>query len=198
MPAFQARPDKPAAPLNPLPGSEAEARAIAEMFGIEPVIGKDATETAVANRMQSAQLIHLASHGYLQATDAFSNGFLSAIALAPTETDNGFLTVNEVMKMKLKAELVVLSACDSGRGTVTGDGITGLSRAYLTAGVPTAIVSLWPVSDRATAILMVNFYRAIGEGKSKAAALRAATLGNRDRFTDPKLWAPFTMYGTGR
>ena len=61
MPAFQARPDKPAAPLNPLPGSEAEARAIAEMFGIEPVIGKDATETAVANRMQSAQLIHLAS-----------------------------------------------------------------------------------------------------------------------------------------
>ena len=198
MPAFLSRPDKPAAPLNPLPGSEAEARAIAEMFGIEPVIGEDATETAIVKRMQTAQLIHLASHGYLEPTDIFSEGYRSSIALTPSETDNGFLTVSEVMKMKLKAELVVLSACDSGQGIVTGDGIMGLSRAYLTAGVPTAVVSLWPVSDRATAILMVNFYRAIGQGKSKAGALRAATLENRKRFPSPKLWAPFTMYGTGR
>ena len=198
MPSYLSRPDKPATPLNPLPGSEAEAMAIGEMFGVKPLIGAAATETEIKKRMDQARVIHLASHGLLESRDVFNAPYLSAIALAPTADDNGFLTVREVMKKKLQADLVVLSACDSGRGHITGDGVIGLSRGYLTAGVPTTVVSLWPVSDRATAILMVNFYRALAEGKSKASALRSATLSNRDRFEDPKLWAPFVMYGTGR
>ena len=172
--------------------------AIGEMFGVKPLIGAAATETEIKKRMDQARVIHLASHGLLESRDVFNAPYLSAIALAPTADDNGFLTVREVMKKKLQADLVVLSACDSGRGHITGDGVIGLSRGYLTAGVPTTVVSLWPVSDRATAILMVNFYRALAEGKSKASALRSATLSNRDRFEDPKLWAPFVMYGTGR
>jgi CHAT domain-containing protein len=88
-----------------------------------------------------------------------------------------------------------MSACDSGRGKITGDGVIGLSRGYLAAGVPSVMVSLWPVSDRSTAILMVNFYQGLKSGQSKAASLRSAMLKNRERFQEPKLWAPFVIYG---
>ncbi|NND99411.1 MAG: CHAT domain-containing protein [Pirellulaceae bacterium] len=198
MPASLYRPDKPAEKLSPLPGAEREAKRIAEMFGIEPIVGKQATETLVKDRMNTARVIHLASHGSLEAENIFSRSYLSAIALTPSEDDDGFLTVREIMRMKLDAELVILSACNSGMGHVTGEGVVGLSRAYLTAGVPTVVVSLWPVSDQATETLMVTFYKALGQGKSKAAALRIANLVNRHHFKNPKLWAPFTLYGIGK
>ena len=147
--------------------------------------------------MKLARVIHLASHGLLEADNDYKQAYLSAIALAPDQKHNGFLTVAEIMKMKLDADIAVLSACDSGRGRVTGEGVVGLSRAYLSAGVPTVVVSLWPVSDQATAVLMVEFYKALQAGETKAAALRKATLKNRERFHEPRLWAPFTIYGSG-
>jgi CHAT domain-containing protein len=198
MPAYLARPDEAPTELNDLPGSEIEAKAIADLFGIQPIIGEAATEVAVSERMKNARVIHLATHGLLESADVFSRSYLSAIALAPSPEEDGFLTVREVTRMKLNADLVVLSACDTGRGEITGEGITGLSQAYMMAGVPTTVVSLWPVSDKATAVMMVNFYKALGEGKSTAAALRKATLINRDQFESPRLWAPFTVYGLGR
>lgn len=197
MPMYQYRPDKPASPLDPLPGAEREAKAIGKMLGIEPLIGQLAKESEVRKRMKIAPVIHLASHGILQAENALNQPYLSAIALSPDETDNGFLTVSEIMRMKLAADLAVLSACDSGRGKITGDGVVGLSRGYLAAGVPTVVVSLWPVSDAATAYLMVTFYDAMRNGKSKAAALRDAMLLTRQKFESPNLWAPFSIYGAG-
>tara|TARA_R110002049_G_scaffold4601_2_gene31721 strand:+ start:2487 stop:4985 length:2499 start_codon:yes stop_codon:yes gene_type:complete len=197
MPAYRFRPDKPASPLDPLPGAEAEAEAIAKLLGIQPLIGDAASEATVQQAMHDAPVIHLATHGLLESDNVFSQSYLSAIALSPDENENGFLTVREIMEMKLNADLAVLSACDTGRGKITGEGVVGLSRAYLSAGVPTVIVSLWPVSDRATAVLMVNFYDGMKKGLSKAAALRQATLINRQRFTEPRLWAPFTLYGVG-
>ncbi|MGB7346273.1 MAG: CHAT domain-containing protein [Pirellulaceae bacterium] len=198
MPAYLVRPGEAPVQLNDLPGSEVEAKAIANLFGIEPLIGKAATEVAVCQQMKSARVIHLATHGLLESENVFTQSYLSSIALAPSDEEDGFLSVREVTRMKLDADLVVLSACDTGRGTITGEGITGLSQAYMMAGVPTTVVSLWPVSDKATAVMMVNFYKALSEGKATATALRLATLANRDQFESPRLWAPFTVYGLGR
>ena len=197
MPSYKFRPDKPAAPLDPLPGSEREANVIAEMFGIDALIGEQASEAAVKAKLSSAPVIHMATHGLLEADTVFTRSYLSSLALAPDADSDGFLTVREVMAMDLKAELAVLSACDSGRGTITGDGVVGLSRAFLAAGVPNVVVSLWPVSDQATAFMMVRFYEALGEGKSKAAALRSAILATREQAPNPRLWAPFLLYGAG-
>lgn len=197
MPMHRQRPDLPPAPLDPLPGSEWEAKAIASMLGIDPLIGTQADESSVRERMQDAPIIHLASHGLLESDNVFTQSYLSSIALAPSDDDNGFLTVREVMDMRLNANLAVLSACDSGRGKITGDGVVGLSRGYLTAGVPSVVVSLWPVSDAATAELMVAFYRALAEGRGKANALRTAILATREKYPDPNLWAPFCLYGYG-
>ncbi|MFN3189234.1 MAG: CHAT domain-containing protein [Aureliella sp.] len=197
MPKYQFRPDRPAAPLDPLPGSEREAKAIASMFGIEPLLGADASESKVKRLMQSAPVIHMATHGLLEADSVFTRNYLSSMALAADEETDGFLTVREVMEMELSAELAVLSACDSGRGEITGEGVVGLSRAYLTAGVPNVVVSLWPVSDQATAYMMVEFYQALGKGQQKAAALRTAILATREQVNDPELWAPFLLYGAG-
>lgn len=198
MPKYRFRPDKPAAPLDPLPGSEREAKAIASMFGITPLLGGDASESSIKEKMLTAPVIHMATHGLLEADSIFTRNYLSSMALAPDADSDGFLTVREVMEMELDAELAVLSACDSGRGEITGDGVVGLSRAYLSAGVPTVVVSLWPVSDQATAYMMVQFYGALAKGQSKAAALRTAILKTREQAGNPRLWAPFTLYGVGR
>jgi CHAT domain-containing protein len=84
--------------------------------------------------MQKAKIIHLATHGLLD--DFKGQGVPGAIALAPSGNDKGLLTSSEIFDLKLNAELVVLSACDTGRGTITGDGVIGLSRSLITAGVP--------------------------------------------------------------
>ena len=97
----------------------------------------------------------------------------------------------------LKAELVVLSACDTGRGEITGDGVIGLSRSILAAGVPTVLVSLWAVQDDETADMMNNFYRNLYQEKmSKAQALRQALLAATKRDPDKiSIWGAFTLIG---
>lgn len=197
MPTVLYRPDKPPAPLDPLKGAEAEAKLIGQMLKVEPLVGDAATESAVVKQMESAAVIHFATHGLLEAQDAISQSYLSSIALAADDNEDGFLTVRETMNMKLNAELAVLSACDSGRGRISGDGVLGLSRAYIAAGVPSVAVSLWPVSDQATAVLMTTYYENLLSGSDKAAALRKAMLATRNKFPQPGLWAPFTLYGVG-
>ncbi|NEO48212.1 MAG: tetratricopeptide repeat protein, partial [Moorea sp. SIO4A3] len=100
--------------LPPLPGTETEALAIAEMFNTQALIGNQATKAAVVEQMSKAKIIHLATHGLLN--DFKGLGLPGAIALAPTKTDKGFLSASEILDLKLSAELVVLSACNTGRG----------------------------------------------------------------------------------
>jgi len=97
--------------------------------------------------------------------------------------------------MDLQADLVVLSACDTGRGRITGDGVIGLSRSFIAAGVPSIIVSLWAVPDAPTAELMTEFYRQLDQGQTKAQALRQAMLITMQTHPDPKDWAAFTLIG---
>ncbi|WP_424095450.1 CHAT domain-containing protein [Moorena producens] len=179
--------------LPPLPGTETEALAIAEMFNTQALIGNQATKAAVVEQMSKAKIIHLATHGLLN--DFQGLGLPGAIALAPTKTDKGFLSASEILDLKLSAELVVLSACNTGRGRVTSDGVIGLSRSLVAAGVPSVVVSLWKVPDDSTADLMIEFYRQLQQTPDKAVALRQAMLTTLKQYPNPVEWAAFTLIG---
>ncbi|MBW4502005.1 MAG: CHAT domain-containing protein [Scytonema hyalinum WJT4-NPBG1] len=183
-------------PLMPLPGAEEEAKAIAQLLSTQAIIGAQATKVDIVRQMPKARLIHLATHGLLD--DFKQLGVPGAIALAPSADDkNGFLTAGEILDMKLNAELVVLSACSSGQGKITGDGVIGLSRCLFTAGVPSVIVSLWVVGDKSTQFLMTEFYQNLQQGMNKAQALRQAMLASLKtrKYRQPQSWAAFTLIG---
>lgn len=178
--------------LSPLPGAEQEVKSIAPLFSAQPLLGDQATKEAVLQRINQAQIVHLATHGLLDRSDS---GLLGSLVFAPTPQDAGFLTVREIMSLKLNAELVVLSACHTGRGLITGDGVVGLSRSFIAAGVPSVIVSLWAVPDAPTATLMVSFYQHLKNGLDKAQALRQAMLAMLKNASNPVEWAAFTLIG---
>jgi CHAT domain-containing protein/tetratricopeptide (TPR) repeat protein len=117
------------------------------------------------------------------------------IALAPGDGEDGWLTAEEISALDLQADLVVLSACDTGRGRITGDGVVGLSRAFLVAGADTVVVSLWQVPDDATAALMVAFYQQLATTRNKAQALRLAMLATQNQYPDPRNWSAFVLVG---
>ncbi len=189
-------------PLAPLPASETEAQQIATLLRTRPLIGNQATQAQVVRQMATAAVIHLATHGLLEFGQALDDTAIpGAIALAPnprptdTRAPNGILTAGAILDLQLRAHLVVLSACDTGRGRITGDGVQGLSRAFIAAGVPSVIVSLWAVPDAATAHLMVNFYEHLLQQPDKAKALRFAMLETMKQYPRPLDWAAFTLMG---
>ncbi len=202
-------PGKPPLALPNLPGAEREAQGIANLFtqanfNAQALLGKDATKSAVLQGMAGARVVHLATHGLLD--DVKGLGVPGAIVLAPAlpgldaaalPPDDGLLTANEILTQKLPAELVVLSACDSGRGRITGDGVIGLSRSLLFAGTPSVMVSLWKVPDTPTAALMQEFYQQWlnHPDGGKARALRQAMLKIKQVYPAPLSWAAFTLIG---
>ncbi|PZV04622.1 MAG: hypothetical protein DCF22_25360, partial [Leptolyngbya sp.] len=182
--------------LSPLPSSGEEAQQIAELLKTKALIGNQATERQVVQDLPQAQRVHLATHGLLEyGQDLGDVGIPGAIALASDSANDGLLTSNEIVDLRLKADLVVLSACDTGRGRITGDGVVGLSRAFISAGVPSVVVSLWAVSDASTAQLMVSFYQALQRQPNKAKALRQAMLETMKTYPRPLDWAAFTLIG---
>ncbi len=208
-------------PLPSLPAAEAEARAIGSLYPSDRVTaltGPQAREQTVRTLARGGTIIHLATHAVLFDDEPMS----SFLALAPTPADGGArpgaeedgrLTVREVFDLDLSASLVTLSACNTGLGLVNGDGVLGLSRAFLYAGTPSVLVSLWRVADSVTRFQMEHFYRALIEtGGDKAAAIRQAELetihalrnsrlkapSGRPLREDPRLWAPFVLVGEAR
>ncbi|BAY64566.1 TPR repeat-containing protein [Calothrix brevissima NIES-22] len=177
--------------LQPLPGAEQEATAISSLLKTEPLIGNKATEATVVQRLPQARFVHLATHGIFDDIQ----GLNSAIALTPSGKDDGLLTASEILDLKLNAELVVLSACDTGRGRISGDGVIGLSRSLISAGVPSVLVSLWSVPDAPTAQLMTEFYQNLQKSTDKAQALRQAMLTTMKNNPNPVDWAAFTLIG---
>ena len=188
--------------LPSLPGAEQEALAVATMFDLEALVGQAAAEALVKQRMETAHIVHLATHGLLEYGNPQNSGIRDipgAIALTPAAGEDGLLTSAEILgELTLKADLVVLSACDTGRGDITGDGVIGLSRSLMAAGTPSVIVSLWSVPDAPTADLMVQFYAELKQGQDKAQALRQAMLATMQDHPDPKNWAAFTLIGAAQ
>jgi len=153
-----------------LQGAEAEATLAAAAFdGGLALIGADATEDAVRERLPDFPLLHFATHAVL---DEAAPGRSSLLL-----RDGDELTVYELAGLELDVDLAVLSACSTGQGEASrGDEVVGLGRALLGAGCRTAVVSLWPVDDLSTALLMEAFYRALRGGADAAGSLRAAML----------------------
>ncbi|MBD2554563.1 tetratricopeptide repeat protein [Limnothrix sp. FACHB-708] len=179
--------------LNPLQGAEAEARAIAQILNATPLIGAQATESQVKERIDRAGLLHFATHGVVPRT--VDGGLESWLALVPGGNEDGRLTIAEIFDRNLQARLAVLSACDTGRGTVSGEGVIGLARAFLKAGVPTVVASLWKVPDEPTALMMQAFYAERAAGSDPAVALRSAMLQVREQYPGPQNWAAFVAIG---
>jgi CHAT domain-containing protein/Flp pilus assembly protein TadD len=186
MPIFQGQ------QLPDLPGAKDEAISIGKLLNTRPLLGDQATKTTVINQMQTASIIHLATHGLLNNVQGDIPG---AIALAPSGTDSGFLTASDLFGLNLTANLAVLSACDTGRGDITNDGVVGLSRSLIAAGIPSVIVSLWAVNDESTNTLMSQFYRNLQTNPNKAQALRQSMLTTLKQYPNPTDWGAFTLIG---
>jgi CHAT domain-containing protein len=155
--------------------------------------------------------IHFATHAVL--ADEVKWATQPAIILSPEVKDGqlGMLTVSDILGMKLDADIVTLSACNTGLGKMhAGEGIVGLTRAFIYAGAASVVVSLWNVEDQSTGMLMEEFYRLMAKGESKAKALRNAKLkimrttvkleatDSRQSLSSPFFWAPFVLVGASR
>jgi CHAT domain-containing protein len=194
--------------LGPLPEAERQVNLLKQLYGpgeCKVYVGLDAREDRVKAEASQSTILHIAAHGVLNdKSPMYSHLVLSQSADGGTE--DGLLEAWEIIKLELKADLVVLSACETARGRIgSGEGMIGLAWACFLAGAPTTVVSQWKVESSSTTELMVDFHRRL-LGKTadhrrvgKAEALRRAALRllrNR-RYNHPFYWAAFIVVGDG-
>jgi len=174
--------------------AQAEAETVAAgMPKSRALLRKQATETAFRQFASSFRFLHIASHGEFD-PDA---PLRSALLLAGDAQNDGALTVGELYSMRVDADLVTLSACETGLGKiVSGDDVVGLTRGFLYAGASSIVASLWKVDDRATGRLMADFYAALRGGADKRQALRQAQLATLKSDPHPFFWAAFELTGS--
>ncbi|MDQ2856824.1 MAG: CHAT domain-containing tetratricopeptide repeat protein [Acidobacteriota bacterium] len=190
--------------LPRLAGTRIEAEQIgrlAERSGAQSDLRLDlsANEDDLKTRdIQGYRALHIATHGVLDATRPQFSGLVLSL-VGNKSDDDGFLRTGEVFNLRLGAPLVMLSACESGLGKVKrGEGVIGLSRAFMYAGATTVGVTLWSVADKPTAALMTDFYqRLLGPNPSPSAAMREAQLAmiSGKKYSAPFYWAPFVLVG---
>jgi CHAT domain-containing protein/tetratricopeptide (TPR) repeat protein len=166
------------AALPRLPGAAREGQLVARALGTGRAVflqGPAATEAQVRQVAGRASVLHFATHGIIRDDRPFES-FLALTRSPGGLEQDGRLTMGEVYGLRLRADLVVLSACRSATGPISGDGIVGLSRGFFAAGAPSVIASLWDLPDGVTASLFPSFYSSWSKDRSPAAALRAAQL----------------------
>jgi CHAT domain-containing protein/Flp pilus assembly protein TadD len=167
---------------------EDEAIRVAELFGGRAYVGCDATKENVRKNCDRG-IIHFSCHGYFDAADPLSSGI---------KLHDGVLTAREVFDLKLDTEIVTLSACNTGINERSrGDELTGLTRAFLYAGAPSVVVSLWSVDSKSTEELMMEIYNVLKNGVDKATALQEAqkVIMKKEKYRHPYYWAPFILVG---
>jgi len=189
----------------PLPETETEVKSIANLFGVKVtppdiLLDMDATES----RLQEVHLgdyryIHFATHADLPGKmQGVNEPFLLLGQVDNTHENNGFLTMSKVLGLQLKADMVVLSACLTGRGKVMeGEGVSNFARAFQHAGAKSVLVSLWEVSSLEAVEYMERFYGHLKAGKTRSEALRLARNEIKARYPNPFIWAPFILHGEG-
>jgi len=191
--------------LARLPYTREEVLGIGQLFAAAQrrlYLGNSATEEAIKNEhLDAYRYIHLASHGFIDESAPGRSGIL--FSRDPASHEDGVLQADEIMRLKLRADLVTLSACSTGIGKlVNGGGMLGLTRAFFYAGAHSVAVSLWNVNDSATATLMRSFYANLKKGDSKREALRKAKLsllnGPNLEWRHPYFWAAFVLVGTNK
>jgi CHAT domain-containing protein/tetratricopeptide (TPR) repeat protein len=194
-------------PLARLAGTRAEADQIAKLAKASGAqadvwVDLDASEDNVDNRdISKYRIVHVATHGLLNAERPQFTGLV--LSLVGNKNEDGFLRTDEVFNLKLGSPLVMLSACETGLGKEKrGEGVMGLTRAFIYAGAPTVGVSLWSVADKSTADLMTDFYKRLlaSQTASPATAMRDAQLAMiaGKKYSAPFYWAPFVLVGDWR
>lgn len=175
-----------------LPFAEQEVNQIAEFYKQNKLlIGEAATEDEVRKLAPKYDILHLACHSELNSAYPLFSGLI----LAPGDEQDGELDVHEIFTMDLNADLIVLSACQTGLGHLTtGDELVGLSRAFIYAGTPTVLSSLWVIQDESTAYLMAEFYKNLKK-YDKAEALCKAQISTKKKYPSPYHWASFVLIG---
>ncbi|XP_015773900.1 PREDICTED: tetratricopeptide repeat protein 28-like [Acropora digitifera] len=184
-------------PEPALPCAQEEVEMIASILNTTALVGRQATKAEVIKRMSSVGLIHIASHG---------NKRTGEIALSPNpgwtsnfpQQKDYLLKMSDVQAANLRARLVVLSCCHSGRGRISkGEGVVGIARAFLAAGARSVLVSLWAIDDEATMVFMKRFYQHLKEGKTASAAVQESVKFLRESkdYSEMKYWAPFQLIG---
>jgi CHAT domain-containing protein len=168
--------------------------------GSRIVTGTTATESEVKAAASEYRIVHLAAHGFYD--DAHPMNSYLQLTHDADDSEDGKLEAREMMSMDLKAEMVVLSACETARGDASGgEGLVGMTWALLVAGVPTAVASQWKVDSESTAELMIQFHRLLRQSnfRAKAKALQRASLSvmKNPQYRHPFYWAGFVMVGTG-
>jgi CHAT domain-containing protein/tetratricopeptide (TPR) repeat protein len=189
-----------------LPASRREAEAIAALAPkgqVWTALGFAASREAVlSGQLRSYRVVHFATHGLADARNPELSGLVLSLVDAAGRPQEGFLGLTDIYELDLGADLVVLSGCRTALGKeVGGEGLMGLTRAFLYAGVPRVVGGLWRVEDRTTAELMSHFYQALWrDGLSPAAALRQAqrSLRRDPRYRHPHSWAGFLLQGDWR
>ena len=194
--------------FNELPYAKEEVEMIGEILKIPPLTGTEATKAKVLKRIPSASLVHIAAHGRKETGEIVlapnpgwekrceQSSRSRARNKGPKEEDY-ILKMSDVQAVKLRAKLVVLSCCHSGRGEIKSEGVVGIARAFLAAGARSVLASLWAIEDQATLEFMKIFYQLLGDGKTASVALHQAMkyLRESEQFCAVRSWAPFILIG---
>ncbi|QYO64375.1 CHAT domain-containing protein [Leptolyngbya sp. 7M] len=156
--------------------------------------------TQANSQLDQYRIIHLATHGFANEEKPELSMLVLSLVDPQGNTQNGMLRLRDIFNLKLNADMVVLSACQTGQGeTVRGEGLIGITRGFMYAGAKRVVNSLWYVDDAKTAELMVRFYRGIlEENLSPTAALQKAQIQMWETYKKPDLWAAFTIQGEWR
>ena len=186
--------------IHDLTQTAAEIKAISQLFPNDTVLleGKRATESALKSQpLENLKFVHFALHGFSDTKIPER----TALLLADDEhsTEDGLLQDREIRDLRIAADLVTLSACDTGIGRLQGqEGISSMVSSFLLAGARSVVASLWKVDDRSTGVLMKHFYAYLSKGQDKANALRLAKLDLIRQYQQdavPYYWAGFTLHG---
>ena len=178
-----------------LPWAEKEVKMLEEMLNVQPLTGKNASKERVLRRLESVSLVHIAAHGRSETGEILLSPN-HASPERPKEQDF-LLTMEDVLKAKLRAKLVVLSCCHTGKGKICAEGVVGIARAFLGAGARSVIASLWAIEDKPTIELMRNLYEHLIAGHSASKSLNQAMKLVREsgEFNKVRQWAPFVLIG---
>ena len=186
-----------------LPESKLEVEGISNLFEMKNLsssifISDDAKEEVIkSDDMSSYNFLHIATHGFINEEKPKFSGIIFTNKNNSPEED-GVLYSSEIYNLNLKADLVVLSACETGLGKIVrGEGIIGLTRGFIYSGTRNIVVSLWQVADKSTSELMIEFYKNILDGKNYSSALREAKLKliKEGTYSYPLEWSPFVLIG---
>lgn len=189
MPSLCLPPHQDLQHLPHLPQAEQEAKAIAPLLQCEAITGSMANRPNLLKKIRKARFVHLATYGFL----SLQGGFSGAIALAPTFDDHGILTILDILKLSLRAQVLTISISYPRQGSIWGNGLESLGRVCLYGGAKNLLLPLWHGDPESNQRFFSQFYGALQQNQTPPQAWRSAMFKTRETFSHPRHWATFTL-----